>query len=67
MMRDKYCTYLDTDVEDIPKTKPDIHDRLKEITYNATLLRELRAIYFVSKLIDDGKLKEDNDLMFENF
>jgi len=48
--------------EEIPKTKPDIHDRLKEITYNATLLRELRAIYFVSKLIDDNKLKEDDDI-----
>ncbi|CAO5675584.1 MAG: hypothetical protein HEEMFOPI_00259 [Holosporales bacterium] len=44
--------------EEIPKTKEDIVDRLKEITYNGCLVREMRAIYFISKLIDDGLVKE---------
>lgn len=39
-----------------PKTARDIVNRLNEITFNATLLRELRAIDFVTRLIDDGKL-----------
>ncbi|MEM8812335.1 MAG: patatin-like phospholipase family protein [Pseudomonadota bacterium] len=39
-----------------PKTARDILNRLNEITFNATLLRELRAIEFVTRLIDDGKL-----------
>ncbi len=39
-----------------PKTPRDIQNRLNEITFNATLLRELRAIDFVARLIDEGKL-----------
>lgn len=39
-----------------PKTARDILNRQNEITFNATLLREMRAIDFVTRLIDDGKL-----------
>lgn len=39
-----------------PKTSRDIMDRLNEITFNATLLREMRAIAFVKRLIREGKL-----------
>ena len=39
-----------------PRTARDIVNRMNEITFNATLLRELRAIDFVSRLIDDGML-----------
>jgi NTE family protein len=39
-----------------PETPEDIKNRLNEITFNATLLRELRAIEFVTRLIDQGKL-----------
>lgn len=39
-----------------PKTPRDIQNRLNEITFNATLLREMRAIDFVTRLIDKGKL-----------
>ncbi|MEM1086145.1 MAG: patatin-like phospholipase family protein [Pseudomonadota bacterium] len=42
----------------IPRRVPDIQDRLNEITFNASLIGELRAIAFVQKLIDDGMLKE---------
>lgn len=40
----------------VPKTPGDIRNRLNEITFNAPLLRELRAIDFVARLIDEGKL-----------
>lgn len=42
-----------------PKTAREIQNRLNEITFNATLLRELRAIDFVSKLVDEGKISKD--------
>jgi NTE family protein len=31
-------------------------DRVNEISFNSSLMREMRAIAFVSRLIDDGKL-----------
>lgn len=39
-----------------PKSPRDIQNRLNEITFNGALLAELRAIDFVSRLIDEGKL-----------
>jgi NTE family protein len=39
-----------------PRTAREIQDRLNEITFNGNLLRELRAVEFVTRLIDDGKL-----------
>lgn len=40
----------------IPKSARDIQNRLNEITFNGTLLRELRAAEFVTRLLDEGKL-----------
>jgi NTE family protein len=40
----------------LPTNARAIQDRLNEITFNASLLRELRAIDFVTRLIDEGKL-----------
>lgn len=40
----------------VPTTPRDIQNRLNEITFNATLLRELRAIDFVARLVDKGNL-----------
>ena len=42
-----------------PRTAREIHNRLNEITFNATLLRELRAVAFVKELIEEGKLSPD--------
>ena len=39
-----------------PKRAQDIQSRLNEITFNSALLHELRAIDFVSRLLDSGKL-----------
>jgi NTE family protein len=41
---------------DTPKTALEIHDRINEITFNAGLLREFRAIEFVRRLKADGRL-----------
>lgn len=64
-----YPLYTETDCSDIilvqinpirrdkiPKTSPEIMDRLNEITFNSALLVEFRAIDFVSRLIDAGRL-----------
>jgi NTE family protein len=42
-----------------PRTAREIANRLTEITFNANLLGELRAIEFVGRLIDAGKLPTD--------
>jgi NTE family protein len=41
-----------------PTTAKDIQNRLNEITFNSSLLHELRAIDFVTRLIESGKLEE---------
>ncbi len=43
-----------------PKTAQDIHNRINEIAFNASLLKEFRAIEFVSRLIEEGKLEQDH-------
>ncbi len=42
--------------KDIPHTSREILNRLNEITFNAALLQEFRAIDFVARLIDAGRL-----------
>ena len=34
------------------------HNRLNEISFNSSLLKELRAIDFVARLVEEGKLDE---------
>jgi diadenosine tetraphosphate (Ap4A) HIT family hydrolase len=41
---------------DLPNTAADIMDRMNEVTFNAGLLAELRAIEFVKRLLEQGKL-----------
>ncbi|MDZ4762075.1 MAG: patatin-like phospholipase family protein [Alphaproteobacteria bacterium] len=43
--------------EGAPRTARDIVNRINEITFNASLLRDLRAIDFVGRLIDEGRLE----------
>ncbi len=44
----------------IPRTPEDIMNRLNEITFNASLLGELRAADFVARLIRSGVLKSES-------
>ena len=39
--------------ERLPKTAAEIFDRMNEISFNSSLMREMRAITFVSKLLDE--------------
>jgi NTE family protein len=41
----------------IPVTAPEIRNRINEISFNSSLLRELRAIEFVQRLLAQGSLK----------
>jgi NTE family protein len=41
---------------ELPLTALEIQDRQNEITFNASLMREMRAIHFVNRLIEAGKL-----------
>ena len=44
----------------VPKTAREIVNRVNEISFNSTLLRELRAIDFVTRLIEEGKLSRQD-------
>lgn len=40
----------------LPKTAAEIFDRMNEISFNSSLMREMRAVEFVTRLIDEGAL-----------
>jgi NTE family protein len=42
-----------------PRSSTEILNRINEITFNSSLLKELRAIEFVSRLLDQGALDPD--------
>jgi NTE family protein len=43
----------------VPRLAHEIENRLNEITFNSSLIKELRAIAFVQKLVADGWLKPE--------
>ena len=40
----------------VPTTSPAIMNRMQEISFNTALIREMRAVAFINRLIDDGKM-----------
>ncbi len=44
--------------DELPKTTADIMNRLAEISFNAALTAEMRAIDFVQRLLDAGRLEQ---------
>ena len=44
----------------LPTTSADIANRLNEITFNSSLIKEMRSVYFVQKLLDDGWIKDEH-------
>lgn len=42
----------------VPRSPQEIQNRINEISFNTSLLRELRAISFVRRLIDEGRIPE---------
>ncbi|PCH83946.1 MAG: alpha/beta hydrolase [Piscirickettsiaceae bacterium] len=49
-----------------PKTAVDIANRINEISFNASLLSEMRAIAFVKKLLEHDMLKEEHKANFKD-
>jgi NTE family protein len=43
---------------DVPHSARDIMNRINEISFNSSLMREMRAVAFVTKLLDDKKLAD---------
>jgi len=46
-----------------PRTAAEIMNRLNEVSFNSSLMREMRAIAFVTSLIERGKLSQDEAKM----
>jgi NTE family protein len=44
--------------DEVPRTAADILNRINEVSFNSSLMREMRAIAFVTKLIETGQVKE---------
>ena len=44
----------------IPRTAREILNRVNEISFNSTLLREFRAIHFVTRMLEEGKLDPEH-------
>ena len=45
---------------ELPRTAAEIMNRINEISFNSSLMREMRAINFVTDLIDGGAVKENH-------
>ena len=41
---------------ELPRTAPEIFDRINEISFNSSLMREMRAIAFVARLVTEGNV-----------
>ena len=50
----------------IPKDALSIEDRVNEITFNSAMLKEMRAIAFVQKLLQQNMLKEEYRKKYRN-
>lgn len=44
--------------DELPRTARDILNRINEISFNSSLLHELRAVEFAQRLIDEGRVPE---------
>lgn len=42
-----------------PTMSNEIFNRINEITFNSSLIKELRSVYFVQKLLDEGWIKDE--------
>lgn len=52
--------------ERVPRTAPEISDRLDEIAFNSSLMHEMRAIAFVQRLLHEGALTEPYASRYKN-
>jgi NTE family protein len=54
-------------VEDVPETARAILDRMNSISFNSTMMREMRNIAFVTQLLDQHQLTQRSHLRRINF
>lgn len=47
------------EIEESPTSAPEIVDRVNEISFNSSLLKDLRAISFVKKLVEHDMLRDE--------
>jgi NTE family protein len=52
-----------TERAESPTTSRDILSRMQEVTFNSSVMREMRVVAFVSKLIDDGKIADGKRIL----
>jgi NTE family protein len=45
--------------EKLPTTPVDIANRVNEISFNSSLMREMRAVEFAARMVDEGWLKDE--------
>jgi NTE family protein len=45
-------------IPEVPRSTNEIFDRINTLSFNSSLMREMRAIYFVTSLIEKGELDE---------
>jgi NTE family protein len=56
--RDVIIVHINPIIRDeLPRTAGDILNRLNEISFNSSLMREMRAIGFVNKLVETGEFR----------
>ena len=46
--------------QELPKSAAEILNRINEVSFNSSLMREMRAISFVTHLIDEGEAEAEN-------
>lgn len=44
---------------EIPKTATDIIDRIHDVSFNASLMREMRVVAFITKMLNEGWIKDE--------
>jgi len=49
-------------IPDVPRSVGDIIDRVNTLSFNSSLMREMRMIHFVTGLIDRGELSDDRHI-----
>lgn len=52
--------------EDIPTTAPAIMNRINEVSFNSSLLKELRAVAFVKKLIEHDMIRDEYKHLYKD-
>lgn len=58
--RDVLIVHINPIIRDeLPITSQEIDNRINELSFNASLMREMRAVSFVQRLLDDGALDRD--------